>query len=91
MTISRNEKTLKFNRNYRFLIDDVDSELKTAYSLTKPLKVGSVYNNEGVYRFVLQEVVSTENDNHELGIADYYKYFSKDETEDSGNSERAWF
>ena len=37
-----------------------------------------MYNTEGVYSFVLQEVVSTDEDNHELGIANYYKYFPKD-------------
>lgn len=77
MTISRNEHTVKFSRKNRFLIDDPDSESKLSYMLTKPLKVGNIYDGEGVYCFVLQEVVSTDNDNHELGIADYYKYFVK--------------
>ncbi len=75
MTIARNEHTVKFSRENRFLIDDPDANPKLAYLLTKPLKVGSVYNNRGVYKFVLQEVVSTDFDNHELGIADYYKYY----------------
>lgn len=78
MTIAKNEDTVKFNRESRFLIDDPESQIKLSYSLTKPLKVGWVYNTEGVYSFVLQEVVSTDDDNHELGIADYYKYFPKD-------------
>lgn len=78
MRISRNEYTVKFNRENRFLIDDPDSEVKLAYALTKPLKVGHVYNNEGIYSFVLQEVNSTDDDNHELSIADYYKHFPKD-------------
>lgn len=77
MTIARNEDTVKFGRESRFLIDDPESQVKLSYLLTKPLKVGWVYNNEGVYIFVLQEVVSTDDDNHELGIADYYKYFPK--------------
>ena len=78
MTIARNKDTVKFNRDFRFLIDDPDSTEKLSYLLTKPLKVGKTYNNNGVYSFVLQEVVSTDDDNHELGIADYYKYFPKD-------------
>lgn len=77
LSIAKNKNTAKFNRETRFLIDDSDANPKMAYSLTKPLKVGSVYNDTGVYSFVLQEVVSTEYDNHELGIADYYKHFSK--------------
>lgn len=91
MTISRNENTLKFNREHRFLIDDADSEFKTAYALTKPLKVGYVYNGSGVFSFVLQEVVSTDDDNHELGIADYYKHFPDERPDsdiDTENTER---
>lgn len=78
MTIARNEYTLKFNRECRFLIDDPDGETKIAYLLTKPFKLGGVYNGQGVYKFVLQEVNSTEDDNQELGIADYFKYFPRE-------------
>lgn len=85
MTIARNEHTVKFCRRNRFLIDDTDAPMKLSYELTKPLKVGSTYKDEGVYKFVLQEVESTDMDNHELGIADYYKYFHKSTLEDSGN------
>ena len=53
-----------------------------AYLLTKPLKVGKTYNGHGVYSFVLQEVVSTDNDNFELGIANYYLHFPKEDTSD---------
>lgn len=77
MTIARNELTVNFNRECRFLIDDPDSKHKLSYLLTKPLKLGGTFNNEGVFKFVLQEVTATEDDNHELGIADYYKYFPK--------------
>ena len=77
MTISKNEHTVRLSRESRFLIDDPDSEIKLSYLLTKPLKVGTIFNTNGVYSFVLQEVVSTDDDNHELGIADYYKYFPK--------------
>lgn len=77
LIIGRNEHTVKFGRKHRFLIDDVDSVEKTAYSLTKPLKVGMTYNNRGVYSFILHEVMSTDDDNMELGIADYYKHFPR--------------
>lgn len=87
MTISRNKDTVKFGREHRFLIDDPDSFEKLAYLLTKPLKLGAVYNNHGVYSFVLQEVVSTDDDNHELGIADYYKYFEKEINPDDTTDE----
>ena len=81
LTIPKNELTVKFNREQRFLIDDSDSPLKLAYLLTKPFKMTGVYNNVGVYKFVLQEVVTTDDDNQELGIADYYKYFPKPNVE----------
>lgn len=83
MTIERNELTVKFNRESRFLIDDIESPHKLSYILSKPLKLGSTYNNEGVFKFVLQEVTATEDDNHELGIANYYKYFSLNSTDDN--------
>lgn len=79
MTIAKNEKTVLFDRECRFLIDDVDSPHKLAYLLTKPLKLGLEYNNEGCFKFVLQEVSATVDDNHELRIADYYKHFPREE------------
>lgn len=75
MTITRNDMTVKFSRSNRFLIDDPESPQKLAYLLTKPLKLAGVYNGKGYYKFVLQEVTSTQDDNQELGIAEYYKYF----------------
>lgn len=80
MTIAKNEHTVKFGRENRFLIDDPDANDKLAYLLTKPLKVGKSYQGSGIYSFVLQEVVSTDDDNMELGIADYYKHFPKDDS-----------
>lgn len=80
MQIARNKHTIAFDRESRFLIDDEDSPHKLSYILTKPLKKGLLFNGEGVYKFVLQEATATGDDNHELGIADYYKYFNKDGT-----------
>ena len=70
MIIAKNEFTTKMKRGCRFLIDDADSELMLAYELTKPFKLGSV---------VLQEVNTTDDDNQDLRIADYYKYFPRQE------------
>lgn len=58
-----------------------------AYTLSKPFKLGGSYNGEGVYKFVLQEVQSTDDDNQALRIADYYKYYPKDVTVDVGSPE----
>lgn len=75
MTIARNEFTKKFDRQRRFLIDDPESDHMIAYALTKPLKLTGVFNGVGYYKFVLQEVNTTDDDNQALCIADYYKYF----------------
>lgn len=92
--LAKNEHTVQLNRENRFLVDDSDSPHKLAYQLTKPLKSGLTYNDEGTFKFVLQEVTATEFDNHELGIADYYKYFPKqdsstgtEDTEDESSRE----
>jgi len=77
MLIARNAYTVAFDRNKRFLIDDDDAPHKMAYQLSRPLKVGSVYNSKGVLDFTLQETTATEDDNHELGIADYYLQYSR--------------
>lgn len=83
MLISKNEHTVKFGRHSRFLIDDPDSKEKLSYTLSKPLRVGWHYNGEGVYLFVLKEANSTDDDNIDLGIADYYKYFSRSDDQSS--------
>ena len=78
VTIARNRYTTKLGRENRFLIDDPDSELKLAYTLSKPFKLTGTYNNHGIFKFVLQEVETTENDNQDLMIADYYKVFPRE-------------
>ena len=91
MMISRNDETKLFGRQNRFILDDPESPFKMAYSLTKPLKLGWTYNSKGIYKFVLQEVQTTDDDNTELCIADYYKHFPRetgsDGDGDNGNSE----
>lgn len=85
ITLAKNKETVKFTREQRFLVDDPDSPQKLAYILSKPLKTGHTYNEHGIYKFVLQEVTSTVDDNQELGIADYYKYFARDTVIDDGS------
>lgn len=97
--VAKNQETERLNRENRFLIDDPDTPHKLAYTLSKPLKV-NIYNGQGTYKFVLQEVTATAYDNHELGIAEYYRYFPKDpsdvdiqpgkETSVDENGKRVW-
>ncbi len=79
ITMARNPYSVKLDRKSRFLVDDIGSNHMLAYSLTKPLKFAQVYNGVGVFKFVLQEVVTTDYDNLELGIADYYRHFPIDD------------
>lgn len=81
LTIGRNEHTAKFNRRTRILVDDPLSENKMCFNLTKPLKVGVRYNEEGCYKFVLSEAHTTDYDNFDLMIPDYYKYFNNEVVE----------
>lgn len=98
MTITRDRYTVQLNRENRFLIDDYDSKSVLAYRLTKPFKLGGVYNGHGAMSFVLSEVNTEDDDNFELHIADYYKYFPRERVcdddecvlhsvEDSGSSD----
>lgn len=89
ITLPRNEYTAKLGRLHRFLVDDPLSSVMLAYALTKPLKFSGVYGKteeelNGVLKFVLQEVNTTDDDNQELGIADYYKHYLH-ETDIEGN------
>lgn len=87
MIITKNQYTAKMKRGCRFLIDDPGSELMLAYELTKPFKLSGVYNDIGVFKFVLQEVNTTDDDNQELRVADYYKHFPRGGSEvPPGNS-----
>lgn len=80
VTISRTPDALNLDRTTRFIIDDPDCHEHLAYSLTKPLRMGSTYNGDGVFNFVMQEVETTDDDNLDLLIADYYKYYPRPTT-----------
>lgn len=86
ITLARNIESGKLGRTNRFLVDDELSQLKIAYTLSKPLKFSNVFNGQGVYKWVLQEVQTTDDDNQDLLIADYYKYFPKEESDDSSDA-----
>lgn len=74
VTIGKDSDTIELARGLRFLIDDTDSEAVLAYQITKPNKLFNVFNGKGVFRFILNEVQLTDNDNKELRIADYYNW-----------------
>ena len=61
LTITKDEYSLRFDRNSRFIIDDYDSPEPLAYRITKPYKLGGSFDDTGVFRFVLTEC-NTEED-----------------------------
>lgn len=78
VTVAKDPDTVELQRGLRFLIDDEDSDFVTAYQITKSNKLFNVFNGEGVFRFILNEVQLTDNDNVERRIADYNNRMSDD-------------
>lgn len=62
LTIGKDEDTIELKRGYRFLVDDVDTDYPLAYQITKSNKLFNVYNEEGVFRFILNEVEMIDED-----------------------------
>jgi hypothetical protein len=77
VVFARDDDTVALNRRNRFLIDDYDSGTVLAYRITKPFKLGGVYNGRGCMSFIMSEVNTEDDDNFTLHIADYYKYFPR--------------
>lgn len=71
VTIGKDSDTIELERGLRFLIDDEDSDAVLAYQITKPNKMFNTFNGKGVFRFILNEVPLTDEDNKQLRIADY--------------------
>lgn len=71
LTIAKDRDTDELCRGARFLIDDLDTRKPLAYQITKPNKLYNVYDGSGVFKFILNEVQLTRDDNVELRIADF--------------------
>lgn len=71
LTIAKDDATRKFRRGTRFIIDDVDADEALAYEITKSNRLFNLYDDVGVYRFILNEVVITDDDNMDIRVADY--------------------
>ena len=96
VTLPKDEDTVKIGRGRRFLIDDTDSHSVLAYQITKPNRLYNIFNNNGVFRYILNEVNITDNDNVELRIADYYQPTMNTDTDsfpdivDNDTNKEAW-
>ena len=73
VTVPKDSDTVNLKRGNRFLIDDVDTSEVIAYQITKPNRLYNIFNNKGIFRYILKEVNHTDNDNLELRVADYYQ------------------
>lgn len=71
VTVGKDADTVRMARGMRFLIDNSDSEEVLAYQITKPNRFFSTYEEGGVFRFILNEVPLTKNDNIQKRIADF--------------------
>lgn len=74
ITIAKDDDTQAIERGKRFLIDDPDAKDVLAYQITKSDRLYNLYDGVGIYRFMLNEVNVTDDDNKELLIADYYNH-----------------
>lgn len=74
ITLGKDDDTSELGRGKRFLVDDMDSDKVLAYQITKPNKLFNIYNGKGVFRFILNEVNMTDDDNVELRVADYFNW-----------------
>lgn len=72
LTIAKNDDTVKFKVGTRFILGDPDAEEPTAYEITKTNTLYNVFNGRGVYRFILNQVVITHNDDIDGQVADAY-------------------
>ena len=77
ITIGKDNDTTRLKRGMRFLVDDIIDENPSAYQITKSNKLYNIFEGKGVYRFILNEVNLTDNDNTDLMIADYYSWKPK--------------
>lgn len=74
ITIGKDADTVELSRGRRFLVDDMDSTTVLAYQITKSNKLFNIYDGKGVFRFILNEVNLTDDDNVSLRIADFYNW-----------------
>lgn len=81
VTVGKDEDTIELDRGMRFLIDDLDVENPLAYQITKPNRFFNQYNGEGIFRYILNEVNVTVNDDTELRIADFLSWKPEKETD----------
>lgn len=87
VTLPKDAESLSLGRDARFIIDDYGAPDPLSYRLTKPFKLGGSFDENGVVIFVMTECNTEFDDNLELHIANYYKYFPRDNIDNSKSEE----
>lgn len=87
VTLPKDSETLALGRDFRFIIDDYGVPDPLAYRMSKPFKLGGSFDENGVISVVMTECNTEQDDNLELHIANYYKYFPKDKVDIGSASE----
>ncbi len=82
ITVAADSETTLLDRKNRFIVDAAGTSEPLAYRLSKPFKFTHNYGDTGTYTFVLTECNREEDDNIELRIANYYRYFPRDDGAD---------
>lgn len=85
VTLPKDRETLALGRDARFIIDDYNAPHPLAYRLTKPFKLGGSYDNDGIVIYVMTECNTEYDDNIDLHIADYYKFFPEEKSDENGD------
>lgn len=70
LTIAKDDETKRLHTGTRMFLGDPDAEQAMAYEITKPNTLYNVYNGEGVYRYILNQVVIVDEDDTGERMAD---------------------
>jgi len=92
VTVAKDKDTEALRRGNRFIIADPDADEKISYRITKSNTLFNVFEDRGIYRYIMTETVvegedntldSIANDNPALYPTDSVRY-------DANNPEGAW-
>lgn len=62
LTVPKDKDTANLTRGVHLLVDDPDAPDPSAFGITKANRVQHVYDGKGIYRLMLNEVNSTQDD-----------------------------
>jgi len=69
VTVAKDEDTKALRRGDRFIIADPDADEKLSYRITKPNTLFNIFQDKGIYRYIMTETVVEGEDNKLDSIA----------------------